>query len=63
MRMYDIIKKKRDCGELTTEEINFFVDGYVDGSIPDYQASAFCMAVYFSGMSARETTDLTLAMA
>ncbi|MBR6479095.1 MAG: pyrimidine-nucleoside phosphorylase [Clostridia bacterium] len=63
MRMYDIIKKKRDGGELTTEEINFFVDGYVDGSIPDYQASAFCMAVYFSGMSARETTDLTLAMA
>lgn len=63
MRMYDIIKKKRDGGELSAEEINFFVDGYTGGSIPDYQASAFCMAVFFSGMNARETTDLTLAMA
>ncbi len=63
MRMYDIIKKKRDGNELTTEEINFFISGYVDGSIPDYQASALCMAVFFSGMTPRETTDLTLAMA
>lgn len=63
MRMYDIIKKKRDGGELTKEEIEFFVDGYTKGEIPDYQASAFTMAVYFKGMNSRETTDLTLAMA
>ena len=63
MRMYDIIKKKRDGGELSTEEINFFIDGYVKGDIPDYQASAFTMAVFFSGMNPRETTDLTIAMA
>lgn len=63
MRMYDIIKKKRDGFELTTEEIKFFVEGYTNGSIPDYQASAFTMAVFFSGMNSRETTDLTLAMA
>ncbi len=63
MRMYDIIKKKRDGGELTKEEIRFFVEGYTRGDIPDYQASAFTMAVFFSGMTARETTDLTLEMA
>lgn len=63
MRMYDIIKKKRDGGELSKEEIQFFVDGYVSGEIPDYQASAFTMAVFFRGLNARETTDLTLAMA
>ena len=63
MRMYDIIKKKRDGEELCAEEIEFFVSGYTDGSIPDYQASALCMAIYFKGMNARETRDLTLAMA
>ncbi len=63
MRMYDIIKKKRDGEELTTEEINFFVDGYTKGEIPDYQASALCMAIFYKGMNPRETTDLTLAMA
>ncbi len=63
MRMYDIIKKKRDGGELSQEEIEFFIKGYVDGSIPDYQASAFCMAVFYTGMTEKETADLTLAMA
>lgn len=63
MRMYDIIHKKRNGGELSGEEIKFFVSGYTDGSIPDYQAAAFCMAVYFRGMTAKETSALTLAMA
>lgn len=63
MRMYDIIHKKRNGGELSGEEIKFFVKGYTDGSIPDYQAAAFCMAVYFRGMTAKETSALTLAMA
>ena len=63
VRMYDIIKKKRDGSELTTEEINFFISGYVDGSIPDYQASALCMAIYFRGMTERETVALTDCMA
>jgi len=63
MRMVDIIAKKRDGGELTTEEIRFLVEGYTEGSIPDYQMSAWAMAVLFRGMTARETGDLTLAMA
>lgn len=63
MRMVDIIAKKRDGGELTTEEIQFLVRGYTDGSIPDYQMSAWAMAVVFRGMTPRETGDLTLAMA
>ena len=63
MRMYDIIKKKRDGGELSSAEIEFFIKGYVDGSIPDYQASALCMAIFYSGMTERETADLTLYMA
>jgi len=63
MRMVDIIAKKRDGGELSTEEIRFLVTGYTDGSIPDYQMSAWAMAVLFRGMTARETGDLTLAMA
>ena len=63
MRMYDIIKKKRDGCSLSKEEIDFFIKGYVDGSIPDYQASAFCMAVFYSGMTEEETANLTLSMA
>ncbi len=63
MRMYDIIKKKRDGGELTKTEIDFFINGYVDGSVPDYQASALCMAIFYKGMSKKETADLTLSMA
>lgn len=60
--MYDIIKKKRDGGELTEEEIKFFVQGVTDGSIPDYQISAMCMAIYFKGMTVRETCDFTFAV-
>lgn len=63
MRMYDIIHKKRLGLELTNEEIEFFVKGYTNGSIPDYQAAAFAMAVVFVGMTDRETASLTLAMA
>ncbi len=62
MRMYDIIMKKRNGGELTTEEIDFLVDGYTKGIIPDYQASALMMAIYFQKMNKRETADLTKAM-
>lgn len=62
MRMYDIIKKKRDGGELSTEEIRFFIEKYTKGEIPDYQAAALCMAIYFRGMSDRETCDLTFAV-
>ena len=62
MRMYDIIERKRDGHELTDAEIDFFVKGYVDGSIPDYQASALCMAIFYQGMNARETARLTLDM-
>lgn len=62
MRMYDIIKKKRDGGELSTEEIRYFINGVTDGSVPDYQAAALCMAIYFKGMSVRETCDLTYAV-
>ncbi|MBE6751246.1 MAG: pyrimidine-nucleoside phosphorylase [Ruminococcaceae bacterium] len=63
MRMYDIIKNKRDNKELTNEEIKFFVKGYTDGNIPDYQASALTMAIFFNGMTEKETATLTLAMA
>ncbi|MEC2224358.1 pyrimidine-nucleoside phosphorylase [Weizmannia sp. CD-2023] len=62
MRMIDIIEKKRNGGELETEEINFFVKGYTEGTIPDYQASALAMAIYFQDMSDREIADLTMAM-
>ena len=62
MTACEIIKNKRDGKELSTEQIKFFVDGYTRGEIPDYQASALCMAIYFSNMSERETLDLTLAM-
>ncbi|MCA1321698.1 pyrimidine-nucleoside phosphorylase [Bacillus tianshenii] len=62
MRMVDVIEKKRDGKELTTEEIQFVVKGFTDGSIPDYQMSAFAMATYFKGMSDQERADLTMAM-
>lgn len=62
MLMTDIICKKRDGEALTKEEIGFFVKGYVSGEIPDYQASALCMAIYFRGMNDDEILDLTLAM-
>lgn len=62
MRTYDIIKKKRDGYALTNEEIRFFIDGYVKGDIPDYQASALCMAIFYKGMNVDETTALTLAI-
>ena len=62
MRMVDIIAKKRDGHELTKEEISFFVQGYADNKIPDYQASAFTMAVLFRGMTKKETGYLTDAM-
>ena len=63
MRAVDIIIKKRDNHELTLEEIEFFVRGFTNGDIPDYQTSAFAMAILLNGMTPRETTDLTLAMA
>ena len=61
MRMVDIIAK-RDGKELTTEEIKFFINGYTDGSIPDYQVSALAMAIFFKDMTDRERADLTMAM-
>ncbi len=63
MRAYDLILKKRDGGELTTEEINFVVAAFTAGKLPDYQMSALLMAIFFRGMSSGEITDLTLAMA
>lgn len=63
MRMYDIISKKRDKKALTRAEIEFFVNGYVAGDIPDYQVSALLMAIYFNGMNADETAALTMCMA
>ncbi|TDM00793.1 pyrimidine-nucleoside phosphorylase [Macrococcus carouselicus] len=62
MRMVDIIAKKRDGGQLTTEEINFFIQGYTSGEIPDYQASSLAMAIYFQDMDDQERADLTMAM-
>lgn len=63
MRMYDIIMKKRNGEELSQAEIDFFIKEYTAGDIPDYQVSALMMAVYFRGMTERETLHLTLAMA
>ncbi|WBL45474.1 pyrimidine-nucleoside phosphorylase [Clostridium estertheticum] len=62
MRMVDVISKKRDGKELTTKEINFFIEGYTKGTIPDYQASSLAMAIYFQDMNDRERADLTMAM-
>ncbi|WP_025679642.1 pyrimidine-nucleoside phosphorylase [Paenibacillus massiliensis] len=62
MRMVDIIAKKRDGKELTAEEIQFFIQGYTNGDIPDYQASALAMAIFFQDMNGRERADLTMAM-
>jgi pyrimidine-nucleoside phosphorylase len=62
MRTVDLIHRKRDAEELSAEEISFLVDGYTGGSIPDYQMSAFLMAVYFSGMTDREVSALTERM-
>ncbi|WP_411953368.1 pyrimidine-nucleoside phosphorylase [Alkalibacillus sp. S2W] len=62
MRMNDIIEKKRDGIALSDEEINFFIDGYTDGTIPDYQASALSMAIYFNGMTEQERATLTMRM-
>lgn len=62
MRAVDLIQKKRDGLELSTQEIEWLISGYANGSIPDYQMSAFAMAVYFKGMSTRETKDLTMCM-
>ncbi len=63
MRMYDVIHKKRNGDVLTKEEIHYFINGYVNGEIPDYQASALMMAIYFRGMNDEEMTNLTLEMA
>ncbi len=62
MRMTDLIGKKRDGSELSTEEIKFMIDGYTHGRIPDYQMSAMCMAILFRGMNDREILDLTMSM-
>lgn len=62
MRAVDIIVRKRDGAELSAEEIDFFIEGYTKGAIPDYQAAAWAMAIYFQGMSDAEATALTLAI-
>lgn len=63
MRMYDIIEKKRDGGKLSKEEIEFWINGYVAGEIPDYQVSSLLMAIFFRGLDDEELTNLTIAMA
>ena len=63
MRMYDLIAKKRDGGEMTRAELQYMINGYVAGSIPDYQMSAWMMAVYLQGMTPAEVADLTDLMA
>lgn len=62
MRTVDLIEKKRDGGELSTEEITYLIHGYVSGDIPDYQIAALAMAIYYQGMSIREIHDLTTEM-
>lgn len=63
MRMYDLIMKKRKGDNLTKEEIEYFIEGYTNGEIPDYQVSALLMAIFFQKMNFEETYNLTLAMA
>ena len=63
MRMYDLIMKKRNGGALTDEEIHYLIQEYVNGQIPDYQMSAFLMAVYFRGMTEEETAAMTMEVA
>ena len=63
MRMYDLITKKKHGRVLTDEEIQFMIDGYVKGDIPDYQMSAMLMAIWFQGMTDHEITELTKVMA
>ena len=62
MRAVDLIQKKRDGQELSSSEIQWLIEGYVAGTVPDYQMSAFAMAVYFKGMTTREISDLTMNM-
>lgn len=62
MLMSELIIKKRNGGELSHDEINFMIDGYTKGEIPDYQMSAMLMAIYFKGMTSSETVDLTISM-
>ena len=62
-RMFDLIMKKRKGDALSKEEIDYIIEGYTKGTIPDYQMSALLMAIYFRGLSERETLDLTMAMA
>ena len=63
MRMVDLIIKKQEGKELTKEEIRFLIEGYTNGSVPDYQMSAFAMAVYFQDMTDRERVEFTMAIA
>jgi pyrimidine-nucleoside phosphorylase len=63
MLMYDLIKKKRNGKELTKEEIDFIIDGFIKNEIPDYQITALLMAIYFQGLSSEETAHLTMSMA
>lgn len=62
MRMYDLIVKTREGQDLTRDEIRFIIQGYTEGKIPDYQVAAWCMAVYFRGLSKEATAELTMAM-
>ena len=63
MVMYNVIDKKKKGGELTREETEYFINGYVNGDIPDYQVSALLMAIYYKGMSDTELLNLTDIMA
>ena len=63
MRIPDLIRKKQHGESLTAAEIDFFVQGYAAGTVPDYQASALCMAIWFNGMDKEETAELTMSMA
>ena len=63
MKIIDVIEQKRDGGELSSEQIDYFIEGFTTGEIPDYQAAALLMAIYLNGMNRRETVDLTMATA